>query len=214
MKAVIVFARYPLHGKVKTRLGKTLGYEFATRFYKAMAEHTFNVCLSLPEEYDLYLFCDDAKIFSEKWAGSRFSGNLQKGKDLGDKMKNSFKILFNKGYEKIIIIGTDCPDISPEILINSFKELSHNDITLGPSTDGGYYLLGMNMYHPFIFENIVWSSEHVFRSTVKKISDNRLSLYLLPELIDIDTEVDVRRWLSLTGQKNEMTELITLYGIG
>jgi rSAM/selenodomain-associated transferase 1 len=216
MNAVIIFAKYPADGKVKTRLGKTLGSEIAVRFYKAMAEHTFEACLSLPEEnYDIYLFYDqyDASESVRQWVPADFSLHLQEGNDLGEKMKAAFNVIFGKGYKKVTIIGTDCPELNAEIILKSFEELSEYNICLGPSADGGYYLLGMNKYYPLLFDDIKWSSPRVLSETIKKVKANNLSMFILPRLIDIDTGKDLRQWLSETEEKNAMTELIDEYGI-
>jgi rSAM/selenodomain-associated transferase 1 len=216
MNAVIVFAKFPEDGNVKTRLSRTLGVEFAVRFYTSMAEHAFNVCLAVPkEEADLHLYYDYPNDIEsiKNWIPAGFSLHLQKGKDLGEKMKNAFGLLFEKSYKKVIIIGTDCPDINVNIILKSFEELSRHDITIGPSNDGGYYLLGMNRFYPFLFDDNKWSSNQVLTGTIEKINENKLSLFKLPELIDIDNEEDLRKWLSKTKENNEMTELMHSYGI-
>ncbi len=216
MNAVIVFAKYPVQGKVKTRLGLTLSPEFAADFYKLMAEHTFEVCLALPEnDYDLHLFytgdAEEGPI--RNWVNGRFHLHLQKGKDLGERMKNSFRILFNDGYQKVIITGTDCPEIDTALIVKSFENLAMNNIVLGPSNDGGYYLLGMDKFYPYLFDDIKWSSEQVLSETIMKAGRENLSRFILPELIDIDTEEDLRKWLQASGNNNKMTELIERNGI-
>lgn len=110
-------------------------------------------------------------------------------------------------------MGTDCPEINVNILLKTFEELSNHNIAAGPSTDGGYYLLGMNNFYPFLFDGIEWSSNTVYSETIKKITENKLSMFVLPELIDIDTEADLKKWLSKSPRDNEMTEFIDLYGL-
>ena len=139
--------------------------------------------------------------------------NQQEGKDLGEKMKNAFELLFNKRYKNVIIIGTDCPDLNEEILLKSFEELSEKNIVFGPSNDGGYYLLGMDNFYPYLFDNIKWSRKTVFEETIKTIKKNGLAFNILPELKDIDTEKDLREWLSGTNEENELTRLIDQFGI-
>ena len=128
-------------------------------------------------------------------------------------MKNAFKLVFEKRYKKVTIIGTDCPDLNAGILLKSFRELSKKNIMIGPSTDGGYYLLGMNGFYPFLFNGIEWSSTQVLTDTINKVKANNLSMFMLPELIDIDTEQDLKDWLSKAKKENNMTELINEYKI-
>jgi len=216
MNAVIIFAKYPADGKVKTRLSETLGVEFAVRFYKAMAEHIFQVCHKLPKDkYDIYLFYDssDRSESVKRWVPSDFSVHLQEGSDLGEKMKAAFNRIFEKGYKKVTIIGTDCPELNTKILLKSFEEISDNNIIIGPSADGGYYLMGMNEFHPFLFEDIEWSSTKVLTDTINKVKENDLHLTMLPGMIDIDTEKDLRQWLLITKQNNKLTDLIREYNI-
>jgi rSAM/selenodomain-associated transferase 1 len=216
MNAVIIFTKFPRKGIVKTRLGKTLGNKFAVDFSRLMAEHVFNVCLSLPEnDYHLFLFHDNPneKDSIKNWVDKRFSLQLQEGADLGEKMKNAFRFLFNKGYKKIVITGTDCPDIEADILLKAFAELSSGNAAIGPSTDGGYYLLGMDSFYPFLFDDIKWSSDTVFQETIKRLKENRIDYSFLPVLIDIDTEEDLKKWLMNSKKENEMTKLIDLYGL-
>ena len=216
MNSVIVFARYPEAGKVKTRLSKTLGDEFAAGLYRRMAEQIFSNCLTLPREInDLHLFYDNENYNDsiKKWVPSEFSLHLQEGADLGEKMKNAFGLMFNNRYEKVIIIGTDCPGINSNFILRSFLELSQHDITIGPSNDGGYYLVGMNKFYPFLFDRIEWGSEQVLNKTINIIKKNKLKLFMLPELIDIDTEQDLKIWMSLTDDNNEINAFIDSYGI-
>jgi len=216
MNAVIVFAKYPHPGKVKTRLGRTLSPEFAAEFYKLVAEHTFDVCLSLPvNEYDLHLFytgsSDEGLLRS--WVTGRFHFRLQAGEDLGEKMKDAFRALFNNSYKKVIIIGTDCPEIDADLVVKSFEKLAQNNIVVGPSPDGGYYLLGMDKFYPFLFDEIQWSSGQVFSETIVKARRENLSWSVLPELIDIDTKEDLSKWLKVSGRNSKMIELIDHFGI-
>lgn len=216
MDAVIIFTKYPQNGKVKTRLGKTMGNEFAAGLFKLMAENIFKICLSLPvEDFSLFLFYSEKNERNsvESWVDKRFSLQPQEGADLGERMKNAFRFVFKNRFNKVVIIGTDCPENNTGILLRAFNELLRKNVVIGPSTDGGYYLIGMDKFYPFLFDDIEWSSNSVFKETIKRIKQNKLTFHLLPELTDIDTEKDLRDWLSKSNKENEMTKFIDGFGL-
>jgi len=195
--AVIVFARYPNKGKVKTRLAKEIGEETALKFYKSCAENTFEECKKLKSESILlYLYYSDVKdkTFITKWAGFDFIINPQSGTSLGEKMKNAFDEVLSKGIKKAVIIGSDVPDINTKIIKDSFDILNYADAVIGPSTDGGYYLLGMKKVYDYLFEDIKWSTNSVFAETCNRIIKNKLTYFVLPKLIDIDVKEDFLTW--------------------
>ncbi len=196
-KAVIVFSKYPEEGKVKTRIANTLGNEFALTFHKECTEHTLIEVLKINSaEVFFYLFFTENKDREKikSWTDSKFLLELQEGIDLGEKMLNAFKKVISSGSEKTIIIGTDIPDISADILNQAFNALDESDIVIGPSSDGGYYLIGMKKLYIELFSNINWSTNSVLTQTLKIIDDLKLSYFTLTELIDIDTEEALITW--------------------
>ena len=110
-------------------------------------------------------------------------------------MLHAFSILFQQGYQKIIIIGTDCFELSSSILLDAFTALDNNEVVIGPSADGGYYLLGMQQLFPFLFEEKAWSTDTVYDSTIQQLKMHQISYYTLPILNDIDTEEDWKQYL-------------------
>lgn len=194
---IITFCKYPTEGKVKTRIAKTAGNEFATKLYKIFAEHTFKEILKADSALPYLFFTDkDDRGRIKDWAGAGFFLELQEGDDLGEKMYNAFKKVIDRNSVKTIILGTDIPDLSCNIISKATKALDNSDIVIGPSNDGGYYLLGMKKLYKGLFTNIKWSENSVFHSTLEKINTLNLSYSILPELIDIDTEDDLKIWLS------------------
>ena len=197
INAVIIFVRYPEKGKVKTRLAKEIGEESALSFYTTCAENTFDECKKIKSENILlYLFYSGVSDNSliTKWAGFDFVSYPQIGSDLGKRINNSFKEVFTNKIDKAVIIGTDIPDINAEIINQSFEILNSADIVIGPSADGGYYLLGMKKPYDFLFDNIQWSTGSVFRETMSSVLIHNLTFFVLPELIDIDTKDDFIKW--------------------
>lgn len=202
--AIIIFAKFPKHGNVKTRLAKTLGESFATNFYVSCSEHTFKECLRLSKHSVPFLFYPDKEHSNElkSWAGNKFIYKIQEGDDLGSRMRNAFTEVFKNNFEKVLIIGTDIPDLSSGLINHALSELDTNEIVIGPSTDGGYYLLGMKKFHPDLFNNIKWSSEEVLNKTMNIINQLNLNFNLLPKLMDIDTEKDLKAWYSKMNGKS------------
>ena len=111
-------------------------------------------------------------------------------------MKNAFEKVFSAGSQKVIIVGTDIPDLSKEVIIKAFELLDSNDVVIGPAKDGGYYLLGMKKMHTKLFDKIEYSTSSVLSETLLKIKELNLTYHLLPELRDIDTEEDLLNWLN------------------
>ena len=127
----------------------------------------------------------------EKWQKStKFH---QKGFDLGEKMQNSFKKGVFDGFEKIVLIGSDLPEISEKIINEAFEELDKNELVFGPAEDGGYYLIGMKKEHFFVFKNKPWSQENLLKETLKEVNKRGVSYSLLKELNDIDTFEDLKK---------------------
>ena len=187
--ALIVFIKNPELGKVKTRLAKTMGAEKALAIYIALMEHTRKIAEALPVAR--YLFYSQAINEKDNWSNHIFHKDLQIEGDLGDKMAMAFHTAF-KDKEKVVIIGSDCASLTPEIVQEAFDKLEEYPFVIGPAIDGGYYLLGMNQYFPHVFENIAWSTTEVYPKTIEIINDLDKSYFLLPKLSDIDTEAD---WL-------------------
>lgn len=199
-RAVIVFSKYPVEGKVKTRIAKTMGNNFAVKFYKVCAEHTFRQVKKVSgKDIRSYLFYTEEaeKEKIKTWTKHKFLTLLQTGNDLGDKMSNAFQNVFEHGANRVLIIGTDLPDISAEIIKSAFEDLEVFDTVIGPSSDDGYYLLGMKKFYPEVFKDIKWSTSEVFEKTLKLITDLDIAVKILPELSDIDTEEDLKEWLAV-----------------
>jgi len=185
MNKLIIFIKNPVKGKVKTRLAATIGDERALLVYISLIEYTLNLAESLNVEVNLF-FSDE--IISDY---PFLNKHIQEGNDLGEKMKNAFKKCFNQGGRNIVIIGTDCAELTKEIILESFDKLRNRNVVIGPALDGGYYLLGMNQFYPSLFNGIEWSTSSVFNETKLILAKENISLSILPVLRDIDTEEDL-----------------------
>jgi len=198
-RALIVFAKPPRPGGVKTRLGETLGMDRAAAVYRECAEHAFALARACAREGILVHLCATPGADEEemrRWVGC--GGCLfseQKGETLGERMRSAFLAAFEGGARRAVIIGTDVPELELPVLLGAFGMLEEFQAVVGPSTDGGYYLLGMQAPLKELFEGIAWSSSAVMSGTEARLKALGLHYALLPELADIDTEADYRAYL-------------------
>lgn len=186
---LLIFIKNPILGKVKTRLAKTVGKEKALRIYNLLLDHTLRLTHPLP--LTKYLFYDSHIQQNDMWPDLHYQKFLQEGQDLGERMYKAFLKGSNDAYSSIVIIGSDCPELHSDILVNAFEALKTSDVVVGPAKDGGYYLLGMKQLIPSLFKNKSWSSPQVFNETMNDINLLNLRCHLLPILSDIDTEDDL-----------------------
>ena len=187
---VIVFLRAPELGKVKTRLAATIGDEEALRVYNRLLEHTMDVVANTSTSKQAWYA--GAVPLVDRCAKLGFEVHEQHGEDLGERMQHAFHTAFGNGFEKVVIIGTDLPDISTTLLTDAFTRLGTHDAVLGPARDGGYYLLGLRSMEASLFRNKIWSSASVAADTITDLQRAGKSLALLPMLIDVDTEADLK----------------------
>lgn len=186
---LMIFAKNPEIGKVKTRLAKSIGEEKALMIYLKLLEHTHAVADRV--------FADKAIFYSSKVQEFdildyyKFPKFLQKGADLGERMERAFGQAFAQHYEKVVIIGSDCYELTADIVEDAFAALDDSNVVLGPAQDGGYYLLGADRHYPHLFKNKKWSTSDVLLDTILDLKKLKLSYTLLPTLSDVDEEKDL-----------------------
>lgn len=191
---LLIFIKNPIPGKVKTRLAKDIGNEKAVEYYKKLLSITHKAAAKT--DADRWICYGDYINEEDLWTTDSFVKKLQYGETLGDRMKSFFDEGFEKGYKRIVIIGSDCPDLNEEDLNNAFTQLKNNDAVIGPANDGGYYLLGMSKKVD-LFKDKVWSTESVFDDTLQDFEKNKMSFKILEEKVDLDTFEDLKKfpWL-------------------
>ncbi|MEW4923757.1 TIGR04282 family arsenosugar biosynthesis glycosyltransferase [Algibacter sp. 2305UL17-15] len=183
---VIVFVKNIKLGKVKTRLAKTIGNQGAFEVYSELVKITEKATTEI--EADKRIYFSDA-ILDTKWNG--FEKFIQEGEDLGIRMKNAFIKGFADGYERIVLIGSDLPDINATHINNGLKALHHSETVFGPAVDGGYYLIGLSKVYDCIFDNKPWSQSSLLEETLQQLEKNNISFKTLETLNDIDTFEDL-----------------------
>lgn len=185
---LIIFQKKPALGKVKTRLANTIGDEKALEVYQYLLDHTHREAALLGVPTFVFFEKDEQP---EYLLNNNYHSATQARGNLGDKMKAAFTEVFELGYKKVVIIGTDCWELDVETLYQAFQALETNEVVVGPARDGGYYLLGMNRLYPRLFENKNWSTATVLSDTVTDIRDLGLNLHMLKELSDVDVYQDL-----------------------
>ncbi|GJL80014.1 MAG: hypothetical protein NPINA01_30030 [Nitrospinaceae bacterium] len=191
-KAIILFARDPVIGQVKTRLQPLLDPESVLKLYTCFLNDSIEKICKL-ESADRFIGVtpsDLSGFFSRLDNESALQIFTQEGKDLGEKMSRAFKERFREGYEQVVIIGSDSPSLPVAYIEQALN--SKKDLTIGPSTDGGYYLIGMSQKPVNVFEGVAWGSDKVLAQTLERIKKNGSSLELLPPWYDVDRPEDLK----------------------
>ena len=183
---LLVFSKNPTLGKVKTRLAKTIGKEKALKVYKALLKKTASVLEEL--EVDIHLYYSDFIEKNDLFSPVATQKKRQTGEQLGERMSNAFRESLIS-YNKVVIIGTDLWTLEIQDIKNAFKALEHNTAVIGPSADGGYYLLGITEFLPQIFLNKQWGTSSVLPNTLKDLKS--IKHHLLTEKNDVDTFLDL-----------------------
>lgn len=188
-RLLIIFARNPVLGRVKTRLAREIGDEKALQVYLKLLEHTHKAASFV--NCEKYIFYTDNLDEFGLLDYFKFKKHLQVGNDLGERMLNALITGRKDGFRKIIIIGSDCIDINTALIEKAFDMLESKDCVIGPALDGGYYLIGFNGVHQTLFTDKSWSSQDVFLDTLLDIQQLNLSYGLLETLNDIDSKEDL-----------------------
>ena len=195
---VLVFVRAPEKGKVKTRLSKILGNGIVLGLYQSFVadiiatlqtgRYTFRICYHPPDAGD--------KVAD--WIGRKYVLVPQRGNHIGQRMANAFRKTFADGFEHVLLIGTDLPDLPVAVIDEAFESLEKNGAVIGPALDGGYYLIGFqsNTFLPAVFERIPWGTQQVFERTIEIFEKNHLQVYRLPKWRDIDLYEDLKCFMA------------------
>jgi rSAM/selenodomain-associated transferase 1 len=190
---VILFTRYPVPGIAKTRLIPAIGPDRAAVLHGRMTESIVEqLAASSLSDVDVEVrFTGATESAMRSWLGKRWLYRAQGDGDLGTRLTEAFQVAFHEGAPAVMAIGADVPRLASEILRSALDDLRTQDVVVGPTTDGGYYLIGMRAFHPELFTKIPWGTETVFERTRDTAHESGLSLGLLPKLQDIDRPEDL-----------------------
>jgi rSAM/selenodomain-associated transferase 1 len=191
--ALVVFARLPAPGEVKTRLVPPLSGEEAARLYDAFLRDALDQYQALDVAVRLYL-APPADPIPPDLVPEGMGVHLQHGDDLAARLLRAFVESFAAGFERIVAIGTDHPTLPTPFIEAAFEALEEPlSAVVGPSDDGGYYLIGMNELYPSLFQGMAFSRPDVFEETVRRAGESDAALVVLPPWYDVDRPADVSR---------------------
>lgn len=189
-RALIIFAKNPVKGKVKTRLAKDIGENEALSWYLRLMKKTENTVQGTCIEKTVF-WSTNVPMHPPAFYSDEFNADVQQGENLGERMSGAVKSMFAKGYDSVAIIGTDCWELKTEIVEEAYQQLKTNDVVVGPAKDGGYYLMAMNQFSQELFENIPWSTEEVASKTYEACEKLGLKCGKLKALSDVDKVHDL-----------------------
>lgn len=196
-EALILFTKAPRPGHVKTRLQPPLSPQAAADLYRAFVLDILSAAKAL-SGVTLIVACHPSRsdpFFSR--LADQFGVELidQEGEDLGLRMRRALESAGRRGFFRTVLIGTDSPTLPMTFVREAFNRLNKHELVLGPSRDGGYYLIGCRDRVPPLFENMPWGSEAVLTRTLERVNELKLDCGLLPLWYDVDTPADLR-WLA------------------
>ncbi|MGZ8385884.1 MAG: TIGR04282 family arsenosugar biosynthesis glycosyltransferase [Nitrospira sp.] len=196
--ALVVFAKAPIPGQVKTRLCPPLTPDEAATLHGSFVldtlERTKAAVATLKVPIDRYLACAPSathiffKIMEERQGVKLID---QVGDDLGARMNQAFQTLFSQRYRHVVLIGTDVPTLPLDHVKQALTALENHDLVLGPALDGGYYLIGLKRMAPKLFTDIPWATDQVLRLTQGKAATIGLAVSLIHPWRDVDTLADL-----------------------
>jgi rSAM/selenodomain-associated transferase 1 len=191
---LIVFVKAPRSGAVKTRLAASIGANAACTAYRVLVDALLRRIESV-ENVELRFTPDDAENEIRPWLRESWQAAPQGAGDLGERLHRAFEASFAEGARRVVAIGSDCPDVTAGDITAAWSTLETTDLVLGPASDGGYWLIGLRQPHAALFQNISWSTATVFQETLARAQKARLSVKLLRQLSDVDTEQQWREFL-------------------
>jgi len=192
-KVIIIMAKVPIAGTVKTRLSPFLSAEQSATLAECFLRDTVGKAKSLSDELIIaYTPVEKRNVLLTTLPNEQIFIE-QKGANLGGKMFHAFEFAFSQNSDAVVMIGTDSPTFPAQFITQAFEMLLETDAVLGKTADGGFYLIGLRKLKKEIFETIEWSSPKTFEQTARNIENLNLKLSFLPNWYDVDTPDDLKR---------------------
>jgi rSAM/selenodomain-associated transferase 1 len=191
---ILLFIKAPIQGQIKSRLAAAIGDDAALELYQRFVLDTIDTVGALAIPLRICFYPPDDGALIRAWLGNEQDCIPQQGSDLGERMESAFKQVFQEGYARAVLIGSDIPELGTLIIDEAFTSLNVHDAVLGPAADGGYYLIGFTAktFLTDLFHHIAWSTSTVFDETLARFKESDQRVHLLPKLHDVDTKDDLR----------------------
>ena len=201
-KRLVVFTRYPEPGRVKPRLIPELGEDGAAGLHQALTAHTLRWAAALlSSEVEVEIrFEGRSEAAMRACYGTRWRYVAQGRGDYGQRMARAFTQAFERGAEAVVAVGTDCPELDHGAVMAAFNALKSYQLVLGPSSDGGYYLIGLRQPVPSLFEEVAWGTHSVLSQTLSRATDAGLSCKTLKQLRNVDGADDLPVWNAIAAR--------------
>jgi rSAM/selenodomain-associated transferase 1 len=196
--AILIFAKAPVAGRVKTRLLPQISAAQAAQLHVELTQNRLQMCTSAGL-CDVQLWCSPDvhhPFFAACRQRYRTQLQTQQGDDLGERMSGAIKAMLHC-YKKVVIIGSDAPALGMPTIESAIEQLDHYDVALVPAEDGGYVLLGASSFHDDLLADIPWGTKHVLADTLRNLDSLGLEYTLLPECWDVDRPEDLKRYRAM-----------------
>lgn len=193
-RSILFFVKHPEKGQVKTRLSRTLGPKAASALYRCFVQDMLSLLRASGFPFVIYYTPKRKRDAVMRWLGKDCACIPQEGRGLGQRMALAFRRVFAQGCRQAVLIGSDLPDLPTEILIEAFDALCAKGAVIGPSRDGGYYLIGFrnDAFSPHVFNGIRWGTSSVLRRSLDRMVEIPGGVHLLPPWSDVDTVEDLK----------------------
>lgn len=202
-RCLILFVKYPEKGKVKSRLALHLTDALAAGLYENFVRDIIATLDQGSFSFRIYFYPPEKEEEIKKFWDKNYHYKAQSGADLGERMKKAILAEFAAGFKTVTLIGSDFPDLPFEIIEESFRALENNSSVIGPSADGGYYLIGFrkNTFCPDVFSGLKWGSSSVFEETINILQSKECKPAVLPEWRDVDNLEDLNELIKRNAGK-------------
>ena len=194
---LVLFLKYPQKGTVKTRLAKRIGDTLTLRLYECFIRDMLDKSIALPYDLHIFVASPDKVAAMYQWLGRDLPVHGQKGRNLGERMKQTFEKMFQLGYESCVLMGSDFPDLPASVVTGAFAGLETSEAVIAPAVDGGYYLIGFQRLHfcESVFQNVAWSTERVFQQTMDIFKQEKIRVKILRKWWDVDDFDELKNFM-------------------